>query len=198
MKLFNSTPFAVLLAMGLTACGAVTPAGFMAVSRLDPLTTPPGDIAFALEVPQTLRLTDKDAELRLRLIDDQDTAEVWVDERVPLEIRPASETELSGARTDRALYVATVSERDAETLAAAQRQILDIRAQGQRGRGSLSIQVVGGCLQGESLDGLPVSTWLQTDPSADFVPLTRERDVFDSLEPTERRALQARLERCAS
>ncbi|MEM6375820.1 MAG: hypothetical protein AAF686_06225 [Pseudomonadota bacterium] len=188
----------IAIAMALTSCGAVMPAGFMAASRLDPLTTPPGDIAFAVEVPQALRLSDGDAELRLQLVDDQNAEEVWVDETVPLQISPATEALLSGARDDRALYLATLSARDAETISSAQKQILDIRAQGQQGRGSLSIQVVGGCLETERLDTLPVSTWLRTDPDADFVQLTRQRDVFDSLDAAQRRALQDGLRLCAS
>ncbi|MEM6577015.1 MAG: hypothetical protein AAF678_00865 [Pseudomonadota bacterium] len=197
----NTLKIAVLsiaLTIGLTACGAVTPAGFMAASRLDPLTTPPGDIAFAVEVPEALRLSDGDAELRLQLIDDQETMEVWVDETVPLQIRPALDAAISGASQDGALYLATLSAPDAEIVTAAQKQILDIRAQGRQGRGSLSIQVIGGCIETDRVDNLPVSTWLRTNPDADFVQLTRQRDVFDSLDEAQRRALQDRLIPCAS
>lgn len=198
MKPFNKPALFIALALGLTACGAVTPAGFMAASRLDPLTTPPGDIAFAVEVPQALRLSDGDAELRLRLADDENAEELWVDETVPLQIRPATDSLISSAREGRALYSATLSAGDAETVAAAQKQILDIRAQGRQGRGSLSINVIGGCLENERLDSLPVSTWLRTDPTADFVQLTRQRDIFESLNAPQRRALQDRLQPCAS
>lgn len=185
------------LAISVGGCGSITPAGMLTARNLDPLNTPPADIAFAVEVPQELRLGQGDAEVYLRLVDDLPPHDVLVEAFAPLQISEAPGGKAVGTNQSRRLYLAELSPADAARVAQAQAQIRDLRAQNIQGRGSLGIEVVGGCLTSGALDVLPLSTWIRTSPDADFVRLTRERDILALLAPEAKTALKARLRSCA-
>ncbi|PWJ19075.1 hypothetical protein [Jannaschia seohaensis] len=67
------------------SCDAITPAGLVAASRLDPLGTPPADVALALAVPDALRLSNGDATLRPAFVVERASAPA-VDVTVPLDV----------------------------------------------------------------------------------------------------------------
>ena len=165
-------------AVFLSACGSLSSRGLVAASQLDPVTTPPADVALAITVPQTLQLADGDAVLRISY---GDAARTIVDTEVPLTIAPATASVGIRAQLGDTLYVARVAEGDAEIFAAAQEEIRALRPTVQDGRGTLAIMVTGGCRTGPPLNALPVSTWFQTHPAAEFVPLTRQMDLSDEL-----------------
>ena len=61
---------ALLSVLVVNACGNVSPGGMIAASRLDPVNTPPGDVALAIGVPDTVQLLDGDAVLRITFAED--------------------------------------------------------------------------------------------------------------------------------
>ncbi|WP_136443924.1 hypothetical protein [Pacificoceanicola onchidii] len=171
-------PFSVLPALMLTACGSITPAGLIAVSALDPLNTPPGDVQLALSVPEAVRLAEDGATLRITFTEED---QVLIDTTAPLTITQGAPESETLRQPDETLYVGRIDTPEAEAFAAAQAEIRSLRASGSEGTGSLSISVTKGCRVGPPLQEMPVSTWIRTNPNAGFVPLTRQRDVLDEL-----------------
>lgn len=181
-----------LLSLSLAACTSITPAGLIAASQLDPVNSDARNIAVAVGVPETLRLTDGDAEFHISYV----TQETTISETVPLRLEPRSGAELRLPDTDQTLYVARFSPLDADKISAAQARIKALKEAGQNGKGTLSVAVTGGCITEAPIDAVPVSTWLQTDPANGFVRLTRERDVLQTLPSDEAQAFIDRLEIC--
>lgn len=188
-------PFVPLAALALlVACGSVTPAGLVAASRLDPLATPPGDIALAVAVPAALRLRDGDATLRLAFRPDGAEAPA-VDETIRLALSPpVSGGPEVGPGTR--VVVARIPPADRPRLSAAQAAVRALRDDDVEGSGSLTVAVTGGCLEATLGDALPVSTWIRTAPDAPFVRLTRARDAFADLPAAAAAALRGRLAPC--
>lgn len=168
-----------LLLLLLASCGSLSPAGLRAASRLDPLTTPAGDVALAISVPETVRLTDGDAVLRITFAEQ---GRSLVDTQVPLAITRETPDGLDAPEAGQALYVGRVAGAEAQAFSAAQAEIRRLRAAGSAGTGSLQIQVNSGCRLGPPLQSLPVSSWLRPAPGAAFVPLTRRVDILDRLQ----------------
>jgi hypothetical protein len=188
---------AFLFTLFLSACSALNPAGILAASRLDPLGTAPDRIALAIGLPQTVRLQTGDAVLRIAFTADDAGASPMIEQSVPLQIRPADDTAPAPQASDQTVYLATVSRRDATRFAAAQAAIRNARARGVDGTGSLSVEVIGGCVTDPPLAALPVSTWIRTEPDAPFVALTRDVELFGMLDRAQSAQLRERLKPCA-
>ncbi|MGP1253202.1 MAG: hypothetical protein ACTS10_02235 [Kiloniellales bacterium] len=183
-------------ALALSACASVSPAGLIAASRLDPLNTPPSEIAVAIGVPGSLRLADGDAELRIAFTGGSAASTVLIDETASLQLRLVSAGEPQPNSDEEVVYAAHLAAEDATRIAAAQAEIRALRARGIEGKGALGVTVVGGCLLESPLRVLPVSTWLQTDREDGFVSLTREQDIFRVLDESDAAALRAHLIPC--
>lgn len=185
-------------ALTLSACASVNPAGLIAASRLDPLNTPPAEIAVAVGVPDTVRLADGDAELRIAFTGGSAAPDILVDETAPLQLRPITTGAPQPNSDSEAVYAARLAAGDAARIARAQAEIRALRARGIDGQGTLTVTVTGGCLLESPLRALPVSTWLQTDPEDGFVSLTREQDLFRALGESDAAALRAQLIPCGA
>ena len=170
---------ALLSFLILGACGSVSLGGLTAASRLDPINTPPGDVALAISVPDAVQLVDGDAVLRITFAED---GRQLVNTEVPLTI--ARSVAEAGVRqhAGETTYVGHLAEAEAQAFAMAQAEIRRLRSKGSEGRGSLQIRVTNGCRVGPPLEALQVSTWLRTDPEARFVQLTRRIDVLEELQ----------------
>ena len=182
------------LALSLGACTSLTPAGLVAASRLDPLPTPPAAIAVAVGVPETVKLTDGDAEFALSFVP-EDTRHATVSETVSLQVRPSTDGRPEPNSATETVYIAGFSETDAQRVAAAQAKIKAMKNSGVDGEGTLSIGVVGGCTKAP-LVSLPLSTWLRTDPDRAFVRLTRTQDMLVTLPAEEAAAFRAGFKPC--
>ena len=193
--MFKSVCFAFICGLVLSACGSVTPAGLLAAARLDPLTTPPDALSVAVSVPPGVRLQDGDAALRLAFTPDDLTQAAPVDVTVPLMVRADGAAPQPLVPRD-AVYVLSLSAEDAAAMAAAQKQIIALRAADVEGAGSLAIDVTGGCVLSQMPEVLPVATWLRPEVDGNWVQLTRRRDVFQELPVAQARALRAGLRRC--
>lgn len=194
--MFFKSAVITLFLVSLTACTSLSPAGLIAVSRLDPLSTPPSDIAVAVGVPDTVKLTNGDAVFALSFTP-ATASEPAISETVPLQLRSDQATGPSPSSSDETVYVAGFSEADARKVATAQARIKSMKDNDIDGQGSLSIAVVGGCVTTPDLTELPVSTWLQTAPDAAFVRLTRTQDMLAQLPVDEAQAFKANLKPCS-
>jgi hypothetical protein len=191
-----TTAAALALAFAASACGSVNPAGLIAASRLDPLNTPPSGIALAVGVPDTLRLADGDAEFRIAFQGGTAASTIFLEEVAPLAVAAPGDRGPRPNAADEIIYVASIAAEDAPRIAAIQQEIRTLRANGVEGEGSLTVSVVGGCFVDAMPSQIEVSTWLQTDPSDGFVPLTRRQDVARAIGAREAEMLRARLARC--
>ncbi|MEM6325018.1 MAG: hypothetical protein AAF748_15120 [Pseudomonadota bacterium] len=184
--------------LAVSACGSMTPAGLIAASRLDPLNTPPGDIAVGVGVPETVLLSDGDAQFQLAFRVDPNSPVAAVEETVPLQLRRAEDSTSLANAPDEIVYEARFSAEDAGRIAAAQSEIRKLRADGVDGSGSISITLSGGCYTGAPLSTLPFSTWLKTKPDGRFAPLTRRVDVFRALDDESAALLVENLRPCGA
>lgn len=192
-------PLVALFAVtALSACASVSPAGLIAAARLDPLNTPPNQIAVAVGVPQHFRLRSGDARLRIGFKGGSAAATVQVQETVPLQFALNGGARSIGpvGNAGETVYVAHLAAKDAAAFARAQAEIRALRQKGVSGSGSLNVEIVAGCFAGSPPAQLPVSTWLQTDAGDGFVALTRKVDLFASLDSKTATALRARLHPC--
>ncbi|MEW9919644.1 hypothetical protein AB2B41_08520 [Marimonas sp. MJW-29] len=181
--------------MLLSACGSIGPSGLAALARLDPLNSPAGSLAVAISVPENLLLSDGDAALTLAFSPHDKAQAAPVSTTLPLTIRTGADAPLARS-AGRKVYVLGLSVGDAARFRRTQATIRSLRENAVHGQGSLQVSVTGGCLIRPLGEALPVATCLRPDPSAAFIPLTRETDLFDVLNTTEARALRARLGSC--
>lgn len=182
--------------IALSGCAAVSPAGLVAASRLDPLETPPERIAIAISVPDEIRLKTGDATLALAFAADDGRPAAQVSETISLVIARGTGSDGPTARAGQTVYIATIAPDDAARLTAAQTRITALHDSGIEGAGSLSVGVSGGCHVGGVPDTLPVGTWLRTDPEGAFLPLTRPVDMFRSLDSETAQALRTNFAPC--
>jgi hypothetical protein len=187
------TIFAVLIAAAVTAaCGQVSPAGLVQAARLDPLETPPNDIFVAVGVPQSIQMRSGDASLYLGF---QPNVGDLVEATVPL-ARLENQIPPMPSRADQAVYVFGFAPDDADLLAQTQAQIRNLKAGGIDGTGTLSVLINGGCYVGELNDALLASTWLKTNPQAQFTQMTRSTSLFDMLDAASSEAIKSGLVPC--
>lgn len=183
-----------LSALFLVGCSSVNPAGLIALARLDPMTARPGDMTVAVGVPDALNLRDGDAVFAIAYAPQDPNAEP-IDASYPLVIISGG----AGPREPLAgetIYLARFAPEDAAELAAVQAQIRRDREMGGEGKGSISVGVEGGCLADRSIEALPVSIWLQTDPGASFAPLVSGADLFGELTEQEEAAFRSEIAAC--
>ncbi len=182
--MFKSTFFAMAVAVTVSGCANLSPAGLIAASRLDPLETAPADISIAISVPDALRLQNGDADFELSFLPDEDNPDQTVMTKVQLSLQ----ADLAGPRhaePGETIYVFGFSPKAASQLLGAQEDIKALRAQGIDGKGSLSVNISGGCLTRPLTDGLPVATWLRVAADAQYIPLTNKTDLLHVLDPDE-------------
>lgn len=180
------------------ACSSVNPAGLLAASRLDPLSTPPDALSFAVSVPRTMRLEDGDAELRMSFAGRSAAAPVQLEEVARLQIRPADQSGPRDVEQGDHVFIAKISPTDAAAIAALQAEIRDLRARGIDGEGSLSIKVAGGCYIGNVPQQIHVGSWIRAGASDEFVQITRRTDILKFMEPKDAELLRRSMKPCAT
>jgi hypothetical protein len=181
-----------------SACNTLNPAGLIAASRLDPLNTSPSEISVAVGVPETLRLTNGDAEFRIAFRGGPAASTIVLEEVAPLRVSVAGPDGPRPSALDETVYVARIAPEYIGRITAVQQEIRDLRSKGTDGDGSLTIRVVGGCYVGAPPEAIAVSTWLRTDPSDGFVQLTRRQDVMQVVGAQDAAMLISQLTPCAS
>ena len=185
----------LLLAAGaLSGCTTLTAGGLLAAARLSPLTADPADVGIAVSVPAGVGLRTGDARLHFAFEPDSPGEAPFV-ESFALEIVDL-ET-LAGAAPEDEVFAARLATADHGRFRAAQARVRRLRASGDDGRGSLSIAIDSACFTGERPGQLPVGTWIRTAADADFVRLTRRRDLLAML-GDEAEALRSSLARCGT
>ncbi|MEM1378499.1 MAG: hypothetical protein AAGG69_14035 [Pseudomonadota bacterium] len=168
--------FTVTLA--LAGCLSTPPSSLIKLSRLSPLEANPADIRLAVRAPDQLLLRDGDVLLRIRY--DASSAENSFIEEYAAMIaavdRPAPGIQVSpgdGTRT----FIAALTPEDARSMAAAQSRIRALRANSDKGKGSISIQAGGCALRPFPSGPIFIATWLQTAPADEFFVINRRLDL---------------------
>ncbi|MEL6411679.1 MAG: hypothetical protein AAGJ89_11275 [Pseudomonadota bacterium] len=183
-----------MLGLCVAGCETVSPVGVIVASQLDPLETNPSDIAVAVRVPKKLILREGDATLALSYLPDDRFSFAAITAEVPLSV--TSEDWPYEIDSDAVTYVLAFSETDGANLQQTQAKIKALRASGIEGKGTLAINVEGGCFTGPLEGQLIVATWIRTNPTAGFVQLTRPTDIFGTLSAEELAALQMEFTEC--
>ncbi|MBR9652972.1 hypothetical protein [Thalassovita aquimarina] len=173
---------ALLAFTSAASCSAVPRSNPSSGARFDPLNARPETIAVAIGVPPAFQLRTGDAKLSLSFVDDAAAETVLLNETVALEVLPNAQGAPRGGVREK-VYVLRVAAGDLGRLERAQADILDFKARGEDGRGTVAVEVSGGCFAGPVPETLPVSSWLQTDPRDGFVRLTRSADAFAAFDP---------------
>lgn len=186
--------FILLTALLLSSCASLNPAGLIAAARLDPLDTHPSNINVALAVPDSVQLRDGDAYFSMSFVPDDD-ADNPLGDNIPLAVKPSQ----NGPRAPlegETIYVLGFAPQDIAKVTEMQTQVRQLRAQGVKGRGEISVGVNGGCLTNPDLKALTVTIWLRTDPDSSFVTLVRQTDLFSHIDDQERDKLRAEMAKC--
>jgi len=194
----TSTHVLASCAILLAGCAALNPAGLIAARSIDPLNANPGDIVFAVGVPASLRLQDGDAEFTLAFQGVDEDADIQIKNVARLRIAQVTGSDLTGKGSEERVFEARLDPADVTAVQIAQRQIKAFRAEGVNGQGTISVEVVGGCYEDTRPTQIAVSTWLQTDTTAGFVPLTRQRDLGAAVGADAVDALTQALKPCPS
>ncbi|WP_298838195.1 hypothetical protein [uncultured Roseobacter sp.] len=175
--MLKSSALIMFTALALAGCSAITPGGLFEAAQLNPLETNPGDVSVAVSAPDAVRLRDGDATLYLGYRpENPDIAPI--ETTVALSVRDHGQLPRAPERGEQ-FYVLSIGPDAAAQLSAVQKKIREAKAAGVEGLGTLSIAVNSGCLTRDLEGALIVSTWLRTDPTGDFVQLTRKTDLSD-------------------
>lgn len=151
----------------------------------------PGDLAFAVAVPEGFRLENGDATLAVQY--SAGTAKLH--ERISLKI---SRSDSFAATVDAAgeVYVGRLDRAATQQFEQFQQAVARIEETGADGSGGLSVSITGGCFSGEPMDTLPISTWVQVDASHGYIEVIKGQDLFSVLDAPTRQRLMANLRRC--
>lgn len=168
--------------VALAGCLSTPPSTLVKLARLSPLESDPAQMRIAVRAPSSIRVRTGDIRLAMRF-DGPSPETSLIAETQPLIEEQAGP--VPGIADDRAdgtrLHVAELSPEDAQRIAAVQRRIKQLRADGVEGRGSLSVTATG-CAQSPVPDGpVLITTYLQTAVQEDFVILNRRVDLRTAL-----------------
>ena len=168
----------VLPALLLAGCASLNPVTLAKLARLDMLEADPGAIVVAAVAPTSIRLSTGDVKLTLKL--DSDDPDWVINEVVLLEVAALTGADqVSHDLQTQNVTMARVPQDDLERLANAQKKARAFKTAGRKdGKGSLSVGVSGGCIQGALPDGpLEVSIYLKTERGGEFLPVINALDL---------------------
>ncbi len=177
IKAFRAV-FVAVPVLIVAGCASLNPAAVANLAGFNPLEADPAVIAVAAVVSKPLRLRDGDAVLRVKL--DVDDPEWRIDESISLEIvdQPSGGAVPFDQASER-VQIARIAENDQKRLAAAQAKARAYKAAGlPKGKGSLSVGLSGGCVDGVVDNGrLTSRMFMKTRREGSFFPLTRTIDL---------------------
>ncbi|MEL6922097.1 MAG: hypothetical protein AAFO77_13990, partial [Pseudomonadota bacterium] len=169
---------AVTSPLFLAACLSTPPSSLMKLSRLSPLEANPANIRLAVETPSALLVRDGDVRLRITY-EASDARRSFVEEYAAMIAavdRPARGIRPSAGGETRT-FIAALTPEDARSMAAAQARVRALRANGDTGKGSITVNALGCALQPFAAGPVRVSTWMQTAPDDDFFVVSRNVDL---------------------
>lgn len=169
---------ALAVCVVLAGCMTTPPSSMAKLSRLSPLEADPAAIRLAVQLPEPLIVRGGDVRLRISFDGGTDASRLVEEYAAILSADPPAMPGLLNQPDDGArIFVAALSEEDAQSLARVQRRIGDWRAAGIEGKGQLSISA-SACADGPPPDGpLHVTSWMQTAPDVPFFVLVRRADL---------------------
>lgn len=167
-----ATGFALVAAVA--ACSPVPRSTIAAFHDFDLSTVAAADLRIAVRTPDSFRIDGDAPGLTVTVVIDGGAPEtrLFAMTEVPL---PAS---LAGERrSDAAVRAYALDARSAADLDA---YLADVRARSAPGLRQVMVGMsLDGCRTDGRSDGLPVTTFVQLEPTEPFLLLTRERDIAD-------------------
>lgn len=174
----SPTLLAAVLALPLSACGAVPLTSIPSLARINPSTTDFSAIKVALAAPRSIVAMENSVrvEFKSRVDDAPERTDSFPLAAVTT---PVDLTDMVGSLPEGdALTVFAMPPAEAARLNAARDALLAERAAGRKVTGSLGVTAREFCLAGGMPDGkLLVTTYLYTSEMQRFVPLVRDFDV---------------------
>jgi hypothetical protein len=174
--------FAAVL-FGFVSCASVNPIGLAKLAAMDPLATDPAQLAVAARLPEALKLRTGDLVMTVKT--EGTTGTDAIDETFLLDVKEAKAGE-AGVIVPQAgerLQTARVAAPDIERLRAAQTKARAIKAAGgKKGRGSISINVRGGCRTAELPAGpLNMNIFMETRKDGGWFPVVSNLELRKAL-----------------
>lgn len=170
------------LAAGLAGCASLSPIAAVRLAAFDPLAADPAGIAVAVKTSERLHVGVGNVILRLAL--EADDPALAFDETFRLAVSGVSAGSAFPDRIEKGEHVriATVKEADRARLAGAQAKARAARETGNKGKGTLSVSVTGGCRTGP-IDGqrTRLGTYMRTEREGAFFALTRGTRLAEAI-----------------
>lgn len=166
----------------LAGCLSTPPSTLVKLARLSPLESDPAQMRIAVHAPPSIQVRTGDIKLAMRFDGPSPETSLIAETQPIIEEQTGAVPGIDdGTADDRRLYLAALSREDAQRIAAVQRRIKQLRADGVKGTGSLSVTATG-CAQGPVPDGpVLITTYLQTAVQEDFFILNRGVDLRTTL-----------------
>jgi hypothetical protein len=167
----------------LVSCASVNPIGLAKLAAMDPLATDPAQLAVAARLPEALKLRTGDLVMTVKT--EGTTGTDAIDEAFLLDVKEAKAGEAgvivpqSGER----LQTARVAAPDIDRLRAAQAKARAVKAAGgKKGKGSITINVRGGCRTAELPAGpLNLNIFMETGKDGSWFPVVSNLEVRKAL-----------------
>lgn len=166
----------LLLAALLAGCGSLAPGAAGRLSALDPLAADPATLSLAAVMPAPTRLRSGDVRLKMTLeapSPDGVAEEFALDvdtsgQAIGVVVNPASER----------LQVLKIASADFPRLRAAQDKVRAYKASGGEGKGSISVSIGGGCIDGPVGAGpLIAAVYMRTSPADGYFAMLKPLDL---------------------
>jgi hypothetical protein len=182
-RLFRPRPVLAAMLFSLVSCASVNPIGLAKLAAMDPLATDPAQLAVAARLPEALKLRTGDLVMIVK--SEGATGPDAIDETFLLDVKEAKagEAGVIVPQTGERLETARVAAPDIERLRAAQAKARAIKAAGgKRGKGSISINVRGGCKTGDLPAGpLNLNIFMESEKDGGWFPVVSNLELRKAL-----------------
>lgn len=176
---------AVTAMIVLAGCGSIPVSTLAEVSKIDVLSLEPRDVQVAIIVPEAVRFRRGDIVMDIGWSTKQGGGGMNAHFALDLLTGNAAAPSLGRMlKVKERLYLLTLNAADAEQLRAMQAAAWAARAQGNMGKGRLSIGFAGGCTADEAMRKGPlhVSAHLRVQAGQEFLPLIDDLDMMGVLQ----------------
>lgn len=168
---------ALAAAFGLAGCASLAPGAAGKLAGLDPLSADPAALSLAAVMPVPTRLRSGDVVMTITL--SAPAPHGPIDEAFALDVAAGAEAQgvTVNAETER-LQVLKIAPADVERLRAAQARARAAKAAGVGAKGSLTVGIRGGCLDGPLGQGpLIAAVFMRAAPGEDYFAMLKPVDL---------------------
>lgn len=187
---------AILASVTMTGCAGVGLAPNSSAWQQSPLTLSPQQTAFIIAIPQNVKLTQGDVRLTLAFKPDESTSYGEIAHEVFLEVNHIHAADTQFAKHHAQIYKATIPTEEEGRFQETQARIRALKAQDVEGEGIFAVGVERACYDGTLPTPFMVSSWIQTDPQGELIPLAIDVDLWTALEREPAAELRRNIQPC--